>query len=658
MYRNLAMGKGNHVANLSLISTIIIATFGLSACGGGGGGGSTSTPTPTPVDNPPTVTSEQRMLVSAGDAVSLTASATDPDGDAISYSWEQQNGEPVANPSGFDAATASFNAPDDVGSYTFEVTASANGKTDNASVFVIVVEDVDTAIFIDAEFNGNSDGSIDAPYTEFSSILEQNIDDNADVDFYIKTPSDDSVFTLWENSSRTISQDISFYGGYSADWHRDAANDPTPVTTDNAYGIRYSNTSGHVEVSGLALTLTLDDISNSTNVEGIAGYSSVQLMVRDNVISLADYPFDNASASLFGVVSDNVATFSLLRNEIHTGSAPVSAIDQVRNNTGNGINGENGENGNSRSGGEGGDTASLASYGGDGGDGGNGFAEDGDNGQDARTSTFNSYGYHGEGGDASNSIDGENGKQGRNGSTGAAGTGGTGFGRFTNGGRFGTSYGSSGGRGTSGTGGGGGGGGASSTLGFNGGGGGGGGEGAGGGVGGFAAQSGGASVGVYVIGGTSNEIDSNTIITGNGGIGGIGGLGANGGSGGVGGSGASGNSQNSGDGGNGGKGGDGGDGGIGGSGGGGPSFGVMVNPDTTATVTNNHIETGSGGNGGSALIAIENAAGKGGWSVGIFDADLDDASVLTLEGNTFVIGEPGNDGNPSAGTGTAAQTNQ
>ncbi len=635
----------------SLLSIAIVSVLGLSACGGGGGdSGSTPIPTPPPArDNPPVVSVDERIIVSAGDAVSLTATASDPDGDSITYSWTQVTGEAVTNTNGFDSATASFSAPDEVGTFRFEVSARANGASDTASILVMVLEDVDTAVFIDAEFTGTSDGSIDAPFTELASVLQQSIDDNQDTDFYIKTPSDDTMFQLWENSASNINQNISFYGGYLADWQRDEVNNRTPVITDNPRGMHYFNTSEYIEVSGLDLLLDLQNINVNDNPIAISGNNLVALMVRNNTIEIADHPFDNSSGTLYGVYADTVASFSLIGNDITTGAAPTSARNASNNNTGDGDIGSDGGNADDDDGGNGAG-AGIVKGGGDGGNGGNGSSEAGNAGANG--------GRGGNGGSAGGAgNDGTDGQDGNNGVDGNTGTGGSGFGRFTNGGRFAVSSGSPGGKGADGYGGGGGGGGGSSFLGFNGGGGGGGGEGGEGGNGGFGASSGGASIAVYVVGGTLNDIKDNTITSGNGGIGGIGGLGAQGGAGGSGGSGEDGNSSNSGNGGDGGAGGTGGDGGIGASGGGGPSFGIVLNPDTFATISNNQITTGDGGNGGSAIIAREQAAGKGGWSIGIYDADPTDASTPTLEGNTFTLGQAGADGNPSSGTGTAAGQN-
>ncbi len=62
---------------------------------------------PPEVEEPPTV------LAAPGEAIDATVVAEDPEGDALTFSWEQLDGEPVEFES--DGATLSFNAPDDPG---------------------------------------------------------------------------------------------------------------------------------------------------------------------------------------------------------------------------------------------------------------------------------------------------------------------------------------------------------------------------------------------------------------------------------------------------------------------------------------------------------------------------------------------------------------
>lgn len=647
--------------NFSKITTAILSTILLVACGGGGGGGGTTTNTPTTPsqpatpDNPPSVSVDERVVVSAGESVTLTANATDPDGDTISFNWVQQSGESVANSSGFNSSSASFSAPDNVDTLTFQVTASANGRSDSGTILVIVVEDTDSAVFIDTEFSGASDGSIEAPFTSLDTVLRDKLDNNEDADFYIKTPSDNSAISLWPSGIRMISTNMSFYGGYLDNWQRDANNNKTQIVSTQSEGLRFSGQDQYVEVSGLNISLTLEDISTSFDARALVGSSLTQWVVKQNIITVADHPLNNNSKGIFGVYSDNVDTLLLENNTITTGAAALKARNESRNFIGAGEDGNNGASGaNGRAGGSG----NAGGNGGSGGLGGRGLSDDGNSGSigSLRNGIAASGGA---GGDASSSDDdGENGSNGFVGTGGRGGEGATGYGRFNSGGRFAHSIAANGSKGGNGTGGGGGGGGGSSNLGFNGGDGGGGGEGGEGGSGGFGADSGGASIGVYIIAGVTTEIKNNKITSGNGGDGGIGGLGADGGNGGTGGDGDSGNSSNSGNGGKGGNGGNGGEGGIGGSGGGGPSFGILINPNTHAVIENNQITTGNGGNGGSAVIATQlNSAGKGGWSIGIFDADNSDTMTPELSGNTFTIGNAGSNGTPSNDSGTAAETN-
>lgn len=167
---------------------------------------------------------------------------------------------------------------------------------------------------------------------------------------------------------------------------------------------------------------------------------------------------------------------------------------------------------------------------------------------------------------------------------------------------------SSGGHGSNGfsaQGGGGGGGGAGGdlficyTYGSSGGGGGSGGQ---GGTRGYAGIGGGGSFGIWVINGTSIQLENLVIQTRDGGYGGNGGSGGIGGGGGYGGSPVFGGAAqgDAGCGGWGGTGGDGGRGGHGGGGGGGPSIGIFKSNSTTGTYGNLTFILGNPGAGGSS----------------------------------------------------------
>lgn len=83
---------------------------------------------------PPVVDAGLNQSVSSGSVVTLSGSATDPDGTIVSYLWEQTAGPTVTlNRNG---ATATFTAQD-AGTYTFRLTATDNeGATGSATVNV------------------------------------------------------------------------------------------------------------------------------------------------------------------------------------------------------------------------------------------------------------------------------------------------------------------------------------------------------------------------------------------------------------------------------------------------------------------------------------------------------------------------------------------
>ena len=60
---------------------------------------------------PHTVAAGSNRTVDEGDAVTLSGSATDPDGEALTYLWEQSSGTPSVSISSSTAASASFTAP-------------------------------------------------------------------------------------------------------------------------------------------------------------------------------------------------------------------------------------------------------------------------------------------------------------------------------------------------------------------------------------------------------------------------------------------------------------------------------------------------------------------------------------------------------------------
>ena len=93
--------------------------------------------TTPPANRPPTVTAScDPCEVSRGGEVSLTATASDPDGDSLTYEWSAPAGR---FSEATDAATTRWTAPDEVGSVTIRVDVSdRRGGTASAEVTVDV----------------------------------------------------------------------------------------------------------------------------------------------------------------------------------------------------------------------------------------------------------------------------------------------------------------------------------------------------------------------------------------------------------------------------------------------------------------------------------------------------------------------------------------
>ena len=103
-------------------------------------GNATTVVTITDVDNTPVLAAIEDVNLKQGQAVDITASATDADGDTVTYAWTRKGGESSpAIPGGTGLAAARLNfTPPGTGTYTMTVTASDGANEATEEVIITV----------------------------------------------------------------------------------------------------------------------------------------------------------------------------------------------------------------------------------------------------------------------------------------------------------------------------------------------------------------------------------------------------------------------------------------------------------------------------------------------------------------------------------------
>ncbi len=131
----------NHASNstslkTASLTTFLLGTFLLTACGGSGT--SSTTTTTTGANSAPVISAGGDASVEPGDGVSLTGTATDADGDALTYNWIQTSGDVVTLS---DATTLSPSfSTSTVSELVFQLSVSDGTTTVSDSVTVSVAE--------------------------------------------------------------------------------------------------------------------------------------------------------------------------------------------------------------------------------------------------------------------------------------------------------------------------------------------------------------------------------------------------------------------------------------------------------------------------------------------------------------------------------------
>jgi len=153
------------ISKLEFISTALWA-FALSSCGGNGSSPTPPiSPAPPPASNAaPTVNAGNDKAATAGATVSVSATATDPDGDNLTYAWVQIDGTPITL-SEASSTEANFVAPDIDASEKLTLEFTASDPSGASASDRITVEINPTARSNKCDPSDVPDSLRDAPYS-------------------------------------------------------------------------------------------------------------------------------------------------------------------------------------------------------------------------------------------------------------------------------------------------------------------------------------------------------------------------------------------------------------------------------------------------------------------------------------------------------------
>ncbi len=237
--------------NIVFCSLTILAVLLMSSCGGGVSDKvTTDTPGNKPPDNiAPTVDAGANQSVNENSSVTLTASASDSDGNITTYSWRQTSGINVTL-SAADTATANFIAPD-----------LTNNQSPISLTFVVTVTDNDGATAEDAvTINVSALPQNSVPQVDAGNDLS--VPENTTVALTASANDSDGTITLysWQQISGTP---INFTGNNSPN-----INFTTPILSGGVTELTLSFSITVTDDAGATATDTVTVIvtANSTNI--------------------------------------------------------------------------------------------------------------------------------------------------------------------------------------------------------------------------------------------------------------------------------------------------------------------------------------------------------------------------------------------------------
>ncbi|MBU0984299.1 MAG: Ig-like domain-containing protein, partial [candidate division Zixibacteria bacterium] len=220
--------------------------------------------------------------VNKGGMVTLNGSSNL--GSSATYTWTQIAGPSAGALSG---ANASFMAPDEVGTFVFELRVSEGSNTsDPDTTVVFALEDANNAYWVSMAGASGAAGTRTAPLASIQEAITMAATAGAGGDVYIAAGTYDE--------SLVLAASVSLYGGYSAQtWMRDAGANTVTINggTTAIRGVEASN----VTIDGLTVR-SADATTASGNSIAMSFARSTGVIITHNVIE-AGAGFDGDDAS-------------------------------------------------------------------------------------------------------------------------------------------------------------------------------------------------------------------------------------------------------------------------------------------------------------------------------------------------------------------------